>query len=117
LKIHSRVGERPGSDGVMEVGASQSMEALVEVYESDINRISIGQSVTLISENGGFKGTLEGRVKRITPQVRQRKVLSTDPTGDADARVIEVDVVLTPESAKRVTQLSGLKVIARFKTP
>ena len=117
LKIHSRVGERPGSDGVMEVGASQAMEALVEVYESDINRISLGQAVTLTSENGGFKGTLEGRVERITPQVRQRKVLSTDPTGDADARVIEVDVVLSPESAKRVTQLSGLKVIARFKTP
>lgn len=117
LKIHSRVGERPGTDGVMEVGASQSMEALVEVYESDINRISIGQSVALISENGGFKGTLEGRVERITPQVRQRKVLSTDPTGDADARVIEVDVVLSPQSAMRVTQLSGLKVIARFKTP
>ena len=117
LKIHSRVGERPGSDGVMEVGASQAMEALVEVYESDINRISLGQAVTLTSENGGFKGTLEGRVERITPQVRQRKVLSTDPTGDADARVIEVDVALSPESAQRVTQLSGLKVIARFKTP
>ena len=117
LKIHSRVGERPGNDGVMEVGASQAMEALVEVYESDINRISMGQPVTLTSENGGFKGTLEGRVERITPQVRQRKVLSTDPTGDADARVIEVDVVLSPESAERVTQLSGLKVIARFKTP
>jgi HlyD family secretion protein len=117
LKIHSRVGERPGSDGVMEVGASQSMEALVEVYESDINRISIGQSVTLTSENGGFIGTLEGRLERITPQVRQRKVLSTDPTGDADARVVEVDVVLSPESAKRVMQLSGLKVIARFKIP
>ncbi len=116
LKIHSRVGERPGNDGVMEVGASQAMEALVEVYESDINRIAIGQPVSLISENGGFKGTLEGRVERITPQVRQRKVLSTDPTGDADARVIEVDVVLSPESAERVTQLSGLKVIARFKT-
>jgi HlyD family secretion protein len=117
LKIHSRVGERPDNDGVMEVGASQAMEALVEVYESDINRISVGQPVTLTSENGGFKGTLEGRVERITPQVRQRKVLSTDPTGDADARVIEVDVVLSPESAQRVTQLSGLKVIARFKTP
>ncbi len=117
LKIHSRVGERPSSDGVMEVGASQSMEALVEVYESDINRISIGQPVTLTSENGGFQGTLEGRVERITPQVRQRQVLSTDPTGDADARIIEVDVVLSPESAQRVTQLSGLKVIARFKSP
>ncbi len=117
LKIHSRVGERPGNDGVMEVGASQAMEALVEVYESDINRISMGQPVTLTSENGGFKGTLEGRVERITPQVRQRQVLSTDPTGDADARIIEVNVVLSPESAQRVTQLSGLKVIARFKSP
>ncbi len=117
LKIHSRVGERPSSDGVMEVGASQSMEALVEVYESDINRISIGQPVTLTSENGGFQGTLEGGVERNTPQVRQRQVLSTDPTGDADARIIEVDVVLSPESAQRVTQLSGLKVIARFKSP
>jgi HlyD family secretion protein len=117
LKINSRVGERPDNNGVMEVGASQAMEALVEVYESDINRISIGQPVTLTSENGGFKGTLEGSVGRITPQVRQRKVLSTDPTGDADARVIEVDVVLSPESAQRVTQLSGLKVIARFKAP
>ena len=117
LKINSRVGERPDNNGVMEVGASQAMEALVEVYESDINRISIGQLVTLTSENGGFKGTLEGSVGRITPQVRQRKVLSTDPTGDADARVIEVDVVLSPESAQRVTQLSGLKVIARFKAP
>ena len=115
LKINSRVGERPGTDGVLEVGANQTMEALVEVYESDIDQISIGQPVSLISENGGFEGTLEGRVKRISPQVRQREVLSTDPTGDADARVIEVDVALAPESAERVTQLSGLKVIARFK--
>lgn len=115
LKIHSRVGERPGSDGVLEVGASQNMEALIEVYESDINQIFIGQPVNLISENGGFKGSLEGLVQRITPQVRQRRVLSTDPTGDADARVIEVDVALAPESAKRVSQLAGLKVIARFK--
>ncbi len=117
LKIHSRVGERPGSDGVLEVGSNQSMEALIEVYESDINRISIGQKVTLISENGGFRGSLEGSVQRIMPQVRQRTVLSTDPTGDADARVVEVDVALTPESAQRVAQLAGLKVIARFKTP
>ncbi len=115
LKINSRAGERPGPDGVLEVGANQTMEALIEVYESDINQISIGQPVSLISENGGFEGTLEGRVQSISPQVRQREVLSTDPTGDADARVIEVDVALAPESAERVTQLSGLKVIARFK--
>lgn len=115
LRIHTRPGERPGSDGVMEVGASQAMEALIEVYESDINRVRLGQIVTLTSENGGFQGTLTGVVTAVSPQVRQRQVLSTDPTGDADARVVEVRVKLDPESAGRVTSLAGMKVIARFR--
>lgn len=116
LRLHTRVGERPSNDGVLEVGASQSMEALIEVYESDINRIAVGDPVTLVSENGGFEGRLTGRVERVSPQVRQRKVLSTNPTGDADARVVEVQVSLDRDSARRVSSLAGLKVIARFKT-
>ena len=115
LRIHSREGERPTSDGVMEVGASQAMEALIEVYESDINRVRTGQSVSLTSENGGFQGTLIGVVSAISPQVRQRQVLSTDPTGDADARVVEVRVKLDADSAQRVSSLAGMKVIARFR--
>ena len=79
-----------------------------------MNRIRLEQPVTLASENGGFKGTLQGRVIRISPQVRQRQVLSTDPTGDADARVVEVRVQLDPDSAAWVTSLAGMKVIARF---
>lgn len=116
LRLHTRVGERPSNDGVLEVGASQSMEALIEVYESDINRIAVGDPVTLVSENGGFEGRLTGRVERVSPQVRQREVLSTNPTGDADARVVEVQVSLDRDSARRVSSLAGLKVIARFKT-
>ena len=115
LKLHAREGERPSTDGVMEVGASQSMEALIEVYESDINRIAMDERVTLVSENGGFKGELDGQVTRISPQVRQRQVISTDPTGDADARVVEVLVRLDAASAERVARLAGLKVIARFQ--
>ncbi len=114
LRLRARVGERPGSDGVLDVGASQSMEAVIEVYESDINRVKVGEPVTLISENGGFEGDLSGTVERISPEVRQRQVLSTDPTGDADARIIEVVVRLDARSTQRVSRLSGLKVIARF---
>lgn len=114
LRIHTREGERPGGDGVIEVGASQAMEALVEVYESDINRVRVGQPVVLTSENGGFQGSLSGSVTAISPQVRQRQVLSTDPTGDADARIVEVRVKLDPQSAQRVRSLAGMKVIARF---
>ena len=114
LRIYSRPGERPGSDGILAVGASDRMEAIAEVYESDIGRIRLGQSASLISENGGFTGKLKAEVVRISPQIRQRDVLSTDPTGDADARIVEVRLALSPEDAKRVQQLSGLKVIARF---
>ena len=114
LKLHARVGERPGEKGVLELGASDRMQALVEVYESDIDRVRLGQPVSLISENGGFQGRLSGEVIRISPQVRQRAVLSTDPTGDADARVVEVRVALAPADSQRVRDLTGLKVIARL---
>ena len=115
LQILVREGERPNSSGVINVGANQLMEALIEVYESDIDRVQIGQAVDLISENGGFDGSLRGQVSLISPQVRQRRVLSTDPTGDADSRVVEVRVKLDNSSAKKVSHLTGMKVIARFK--
>ncbi len=114
LRVRARVGERPGDQGVLELGASDRMEAVIEVYESDIDRVRPGQLVTLTSENGGFQGELQGRVLRISPQVRQREVLATDPTQDADARIVEVRVGLQPADADRVRALSGLKVIARI---
>ena len=115
LEIHAREGERPGSDGVMDIGASQKMQARIEVYESDIAQINLDQQVQLTSENGGFSGQLSGRVIQISPRVQQRDVLSTDPTGDADARVVEVLVALDDADVRRVIRLAGLKVIARFE--
>ena len=114
LSINTRAGERSNSEGILEIGASQKMQALIEVYESDIDRVFIDQNVELISENGGFQETLIGKVIRINPQVKQRKVLSTDPTGDADARIIKVLVSLDDKSILRVKSFAGMKVIAKF---
>ena len=114
LSINTRAGERSNSEGVLEIGASQKMQALIEVYESDIDRVFLDQNVELISENGGFEETLKGKVIRINPQVKQRKVLSTDPTGDADARIIKVLVGLDDESISLVKRFAGMKVIAKF---
>ncbi len=115
LKVYTREGERPGGDGVLQVGSVQRMEALIEVYESDISRVFLGQNVSLISENGGFSGSLKGRVNQISPRVSQRVVLTTDPTGDADARIVEVRVILDPSSALLVDRFTGMKVIASFQ--
>ena len=114
LSINTRVGERTKSLGILDIGSSQNMEALIEVYESDIERVFLSQNVELSSENGGFKNLLKGTVIRISPQVKQRKVLSTDPTGDADARIIEVLVKLNEESINLVKNYAGMKVIAKF---
>ena len=114
LSINTRVGERSNSNGVLDIGASQNMEATIEVYESDIDRVFLNQNVELTSENGGFEDKLFGFVVRINPRVKQRKVLSTDPTGDADARVIEVLVKLNQDSIEKVKTFAGMKVIARF---
>ena len=114
LEINTRVGERPKNEGILDIGSSQKMEALIEVYESDIDRVYISQKVELSSENGGFQKNLKGEVIRISPQVKQRKVLSTDPTGDADARIIEVLVKLDQDSIDTVQNYAGMKVIAKF---
>ncbi len=114
LGINTRVGERPKNEGILDIGSNQKMEALIEVYESDIDRVFISQNVELSSENGGFQKKLKGKVIRISPQVKQRKVLSTDPTGDADSRIIEVLVKLDQESIDRVQNYAGMKVIAKF---
>jgi len=114
LGINTRVGERPKNDGILDIGSSQKMEALIEVYESDIDRVFISQNVELISENGGFQNSLKGKVIRISPQVKQREVLSTDPTGDADSRIIEVLVKLDQDSIDIVQNYAGMKVIAKF---
>jgi len=114
LEINTRVGERPKNEGILDIGSSQNMEALIEVYESDIDRVFISQNVELSSENGGFQKILKGKVIRISPQVKQRKVLSTDPTGDADSRIIEVLVKLDQDSINIVQNYAGMKVIAKF---
>ena len=115
LRIIARVGERPGDKGILEMGRNEQMEAVLEVYESDINHVRLGQNVQMTSENGGFDGVLKGRVIRISPQVRQREVLSTDPSTDVDARIVEVRVGLAPEDASRVKDLTGLKLIGRLE--
>ena len=84
------------------------------IYLRRLYNLALVVILHVTSENGGFAGTLRGLVKRISPQVRQRKVISTDPTGDADARVIEVRIALSQNSASMVKNLTGIKVIARF---
>jgi HlyD family secretion protein len=109
LKVHSRQGERVNTqDGIVELGGTDQMYAVAEVYETDIAKVRNGQRATVSSPV--FAGTLEGTVARIGKQIGKKDVLNTDPAADTDARVIEVRIRLNPESSKKVAALTNLQV-------
>ncbi|MEG4047576.1 HlyD family efflux transporter periplasmic adaptor subunit [Microcoleus sp. Pol17_C1] len=109
LKVHSRQGEAVNTqDGIVELGGTDQMYAVAEVYETDIAKVRNGQRATVTSPV--FAGTVEGKVDRIGKQISKKDVLNTDPAADTDARVIEVRIRLDPESSKKVATLTNLQV-------
>lgn len=104
LEIHARAGERVGVDGILELGETDAMYAVAEVYETDIGRVRVGQAARVRSP--ALPRELAGRVERIGLEIGKKDVLSTDPVADADARVVEVDIRLDePALAATLTNL------------
>jgi len=115
LKIHTRAGENVDSkNGIAELGKTDEMMVVAEVYESDISKVRLGQRVTMTSESKAFEGELRGSINQIGLQIGRKDVLSTDPAAATDVRVVEVNVRLNPEDSKRVTGLTYSKVIVEI---
>lgn len=115
LKIKAYPGESVvQSEGIVELGRTGQMLAIAEVYENDIGGVRVGQSATVVSENATFPGKLQGKVKQVGLQIGKKDVLESDPAADIDVRVIEVKILLTPESSKQVAELTNAKVIVEI---
>ena len=110
LKIHSRAGEKMGEKGVAEVGDTDHMEAVAEVYEADVPLVRVGQRATvrLRTRTGG---ELSGTVRQIGLMVGRRVVLDNDPVKDADARVVEVRIRLDTPSAVAGLSYAQVEVV------
>ena len=116
LKIHTYPGEKvDDNNGILELGKTSQMMVVAEVYESEINKVKIGQKAIIKSDNNSFAGTLEGTVAKIGLQIGKKDVLDTDPAADVDVRVVEVDILLTPESSAQVSGLTYAKVITEIQ--
>ncbi|TAF09382.1 MAG: biotin/lipoyl-binding protein [Nostocales cyanobacterium] len=108
LKIHTFSGEIVSSQGIVEIGQTNQMYVVAEVYENDINRVKLGQNAIITQLN--LPGELKGKVDNIGLLIAKKDVLNTDPAADIDARVVEVKIKLDGESSKRVTGLTNSKV-------
>ncbi|MGQ4648468.1 HlyD family efflux transporter periplasmic adaptor subunit [Lyngbya aestuarii] len=109
LDIHTRAGEVVSSDGIVEIGQTQQMYAIAEVYQSDISKVKPGQQVQISSDS--LAGQLSGTVEWIDAQVRRQQVINTDPTTNTDARVIEVHIALDAQSSQKAAKLTNLQVM------
>ncbi|ELS00789.1 ABC exporter membrane fusion protein, DevB family [Xenococcus sp. PCC 7305] len=115
LKINTLVGEQVDTrEGIVELGRTSQMYAIAEVYETDVSKVKVGQRATVISEHGGFEGTLQGTVDHIGLQIKKQDVLESDPTADKDARVVEVKVHLDSQDSNKVAGLTNLQVRVRI---
>ncbi|MFN7462923.1 MAG: ABC exporter membrane fusion protein [Pseudanabaena sp.] len=108
MDIHTRAGEVISSNGIVEIGQIDRMYAIAEVYQSDIQKIRIGQSVLCNSE--AIPEKLKGTVERIDRKVRRQSVINTDPSKNIDDRVIEVHIKLDRASSQIAANFTNLQV-------
>lgn len=114
MKIYAHAGEKIGENGFADVGSTEEMFALTEVYQSDISRIKTGQRVRLVTEAAPGV-SLSGNVYRVGQEIRRQNVVNSDPTANIDDRVVEVRVQLDPASSKAVSALSNAQVAASIE--
>jgi HlyD family secretion protein len=112
LRILTKTGESIGTDGILDLGNTQQMVVVAEVYETDVSLVKIGQPAQITSRNGAFSQTLTGQVSEIGWQIFKNNVLDDDPAANADARVVEVKISLN--QSELVSRLTNLQVDVRI---
>jgi HlyD family secretion protein len=108
LEINTRPGELVSNNGIIELGQTAQMTALLEVYQTDIGKVKLGQSVELSAE--GVPDAIAGTVTEIGVQVKRQNVINSDTSANIDARVVEVRVKLDEKETQKLSGLTNLQV-------
>jgi HlyD family secretion protein len=114
LDIHATPGQRPPTEGIMEMGATDQMMAEVEIWQDRIAAVAPGQPVEIVSEALGR--SLSGRVESIGLTVGRQGLISGDAAANSDARVIRVLVALETASSGIAARYTNLEAVARIDT-
>jgi HlyD family secretion protein len=92
LRIYAYPGAEAGTRGLLDLGKTDSMYVVAEVYETDIGRVHLGQRATVTSDL--FPGSISGDVETVGTTIAKADVLPLDPVAFADARIFRVYVHL-----------------------
>ncbi len=119
LRINTQVGEQVNTQqGIVELGQTDQMYAVAEVYETDISKVQVGQPAQISSEYGGFEGEIMGVVDHIGLQIGRRTLSdgSANPSTDENARVVEVKIQIDSQDSPKVANLTNMQVRVRINT-
>jgi len=114
LSIANRPGERPASGGMMNLGALDRMKVEIEVYQSHIGQVALGQSVIVAAE--ALPQPLHGEITRIGLEVGRQALVDPNPAANTDARVVKVWASLDAPSTPVAARFINLQVTARIMT-
>ena len=114
LTINTRAGEKPGTQGIMTFGNIDEMMAEIEIYQTLIGAVAIGDPVTIVAD--ALPRPLHGKVTRIGLEVGRQTLTETTPAANTDARVVKVYVDLDPVSTAMARPFTNLQVTARIET-
>lgn len=109
LKLHAKTGEVISNAGFAEIGKISQMYVIAEVYQTDIQKVNLGQKATINSN--AFPGSIQGTVSEIGWQVDRQSIFSLNPAADTDRRIVEVKISINdPADIQRVARLTNLQV-------
>lgn len=108
MDIITQPGEMAGNQGIIELGQTEQMYVIAEVYETDIDQVQVGQSAKINSE--GVIENLTGTIEEIGLKINKQNVIGIAPGADLDARVVKVKIRLAPEDSQKVKGLTNLQV-------
>ncbi|MCC5637083.1 ABC exporter membrane fusion protein [Nostoc sp. CHAB 5844] len=109
LKIHAKTGEVINTSGFAEIGKTSQMYVIAEVYQTDIQKVRVGQKASITS--AAFAGKLPGTVKEIGWQVDKQSIFSLNPRSDTDRRIVEVKISIdNPADSQKVARMTNLQV-------
>ncbi len=108
LKIYTRPGELISNDGIAEIGRTQQMFAIAEVYQSDIKNIRPGQTAQVSSDS--IDSELIGTVEQVGYKVLRQDIVNSDPSANIDGRIVEVKIRLDADSSSKAARLTNQQV-------
>ena len=97
----------------MNLGDLSRMTAELEVYQTQIGQVAVGDSVILSAD--ALPHSISGDVTRIGLEVGRQTMTDASPAANTDARVIKVFVRLDPASAEIARRFTNLQVLGRIR--